>query len=190
MFVLQPSSCAVLSLSCCSRANLCHGRIGGSDVGEFRGVERQPPRRDAGALLASAFLLCVAIKWRAGSAPAFLPDPDGLWWESSSWEEQREELTEHLRQGGLHQDSVHRGFTLDDQNALLQWSNLQPSCWAPEQDAEDVPPVDCPGYYQVTILGKEVTASCGLSSQPELVWVLQGGRTCTFYETLLGNCIL
>lgn len=96
--------------------------------------------------------------------PAFLPDPDGLSWESSSWEKQREEVTEHLCQGGLHQDSIYQGYTLDDQNALLQWSNLQPTCWAPEQGAEAVPPADCPGYYQVTILGKEITpVACSVS---------------------------
>lgn len=96
--------------------------------------------------------------------PAFLPDPDGLSWESSSWEKQREEVTEHLCQGGLHQDSIYQGYTLDDQNTLLQWSNLQPTCWAPEQGAEAVPPADCPGYYQVTILGKEITpVACSVS---------------------------
>lgn len=94
----------------------------------------------------------------------FLPDSDGLLWESSSWEKQRGEVREHLCQGGLHQDSVYRSFTVEDKNALLQWSNLQPSCWTPEQGTEALPPADCPGYYQVTILGKEITPlACSVS---------------------------
>ncbi|XP_056910792.1 RPA-related protein RADX isoform X3 [Takifugu flavidus] len=85
--------------------------------------------------------------------PLQLEDSDLLSWESSSWEKQQEEVTEHLCQGGLHRDSFHRGFTLDDKDVLLQWSNLQPAHWAPEQSPDTVPPADCPGYYQVTILG-------------------------------------
>ncbi|KAK5918355.1 hypothetical protein CgunFtcFv8_003128 [Champsocephalus gunnari] len=32
-------------------------------------------------------------------------------------------------------------------------SNLQPTHWTPEQSADTSPPVVCPGFYQVTILG-------------------------------------
>lgn len=68
MFVLQRSSCVVLSggLSCCRRAELPEGQMGESDAGEPRDVERQNPRQNEGAPLASAFLLCVALNWAAG----------------------------------------------------------------------------------------------------------------------------
>ncbi|XP_071317465.1 RPA-related protein RADX isoform X2 [Trachinotus anak] len=80
-------------------------------------------------------------------------DSDVLSWESRSWLKQRQEVSEHLCQGGLYQDSISQRFTTDTKNVLLQWSNLQPTRWTPEQTAETVPPVVCPGYYQVTILG-------------------------------------
>lgn len=106
-----------------------------------------------------------------------LPDWDRLSWESSSWEKQQEEVTEHLCRGGLHQDSFHRGFTLDDKDVLLQWSNLQPAHWAPEQSTDTVPPADCPGYYQVTILGKETPAVAGSS--------LPYSKHCNYSATML-----
>ncbi|XP_050934819.1 RPA-related protein RADX isoform X2 [Lates calcarifer] len=80
-------------------------------------------------------------------------DSDALSWESSSWLKQRQEVSEHLCQGGLYQDSVSQRFTSDTKNVLLQWSNLQPMRWMPEQPADTLPPVVCPGYYQLTILG-------------------------------------
>uniref|UniRef100_A0A3P9MR44 RPA1 related single stranded DNA binding protein n=1 Tax=Oryzias latipes TaxID=8090 RepID=A0A3P9MR44_ORYLA len=76
-----------------------------------------------------------------------------LSWEGSSWSKQQQELSEHLSQGGLHQDSICRRFTFDEKNALLQWGNLQPSRWTCKQSSESVPPVLCSGYYQLTILG-------------------------------------
>uniref|UniRef100_A0A3Q0S576 RPA1 related single stranded DNA binding protein n=1 Tax=Amphilophus citrinellus TaxID=61819 RepID=A0A3Q0S576_AMPCI len=79
---------------------------------------------------------------------------NALSWESSSWPKQRQEVSEHLCKGGMWQDSISRRFTLDEKNVLLQWSNLQPTRWTPEQTADTLPPVLCPGYYQVTILGK------------------------------------
>uniref|UniRef100_A0A3B5LB65 Uncharacterized protein n=1 Tax=Xiphophorus couchianus TaxID=32473 RepID=A0A3B5LB65_9TELE len=39
-------------------------------------------------------------------------------WESSSWSKQREEISEHLHHGGLHQDSISRRFTFDEKSAL------------------------------------------------------------------------
>ncbi|XP_041808385.1 RPA-related protein RADX isoform X2 [Chelmon rostratus] len=78
---------------------------------------------------------------------------DVLSWESRSWLKQRQEVSEHLCQGGLYQDSVSRRFTFDEKDVLLQWSNLQPTRWAPEHTADTIPPVASPGYYQVTILG-------------------------------------
>nr|XP_057944263.1 RPA-related protein RADX [Doryrhamphus excisus] len=78
---------------------------------------------------------------------------DALSWESSGWSRQRQELSEHLHHGALHQDSISRRFTLDKKNALLGWSNVHPMRWTPEQSADAVPPAVCPGYYQVTILG-------------------------------------
>uniref|UniRef100_A0A096MIR0 RPA1 related single stranded DNA binding protein n=1 Tax=Poecilia formosa TaxID=48698 RepID=A0A096MIR0_POEFO len=75
-------------------------------------------------------------------------------WESSSWSKQREEITEHLRHGGLHQDSVSRRFTFDEKSALLRWSNLQPTRWTPQAAAAAAPPhTPSPGHYQLTILG-------------------------------------
>ncbi|KAG7223303.1 hypothetical protein INR49_015659 [Caranx melampygus] len=78
---------------------------------------------------------------------------DALCWESSSWQKQKQEVCEHLCQGGLYQDSISQRFTSDTKNVLLQWSNLQPTRWTPEHTTDTVPPVDCPGYFQVTILG-------------------------------------
>ncbi|XP_037605617.1 RPA-related protein RADX [Sebastes umbrosus] len=80
-------------------------------------------------------------------------DSDAISWESSSWPKQRQEVSEHLRQGGLHGDSVSQRFTFDEKNVLLQRSNLQPTRWTPDHSSDAIPPVVCPGYYQVTILG-------------------------------------
>ncbi|XP_032390416.1 RPA-related protein RADX [Etheostoma spectabile] len=80
-------------------------------------------------------------------------DSDVISWESSSWLKQQQEVSEHLCQGGLYLDSVSRRFTFDEKNVLLQQSNLQPTRWTPEQSSDTIPPVVCPGYYQVTILG-------------------------------------
>ncbi|XP_070838680.1 RPA-related protein RADX isoform X1 [Chaetodon trifascialis] len=80
-------------------------------------------------------------------------DSDVLSWESRSWLKQRQEVSEHLCQGGLYQDSVSRRFTFDEKDVLLQWGNLQPTRWAPEQTADTIPPVASQGYYQVTVLG-------------------------------------
>ncbi|XP_023153060.2 RPA-related protein RADX isoform X1 [Amphiprion ocellaris] len=80
-------------------------------------------------------------------------DSSVLCWESSSWPKQREDVSEHLCQGGVYQDSISRRFTFDEKNVLLRWSNLQPTRWTPEQTADSIPPALCPGYYQVTILG-------------------------------------
>ncbi|XP_054899999.1 RPA-related protein RADX isoform X2 [Poeciliopsis prolifica] len=74
-------------------------------------------------------------------------------WESSSWSKQREEISEHLHHGGLHQDSVSRRFTFDEKSALLRWSNLQPMRWTPQAAADAPPHRPCPGHYQLTILG-------------------------------------
>ncbi|XP_069002863.1 RPA-related protein RADX [Embiotoca jacksoni] len=74
-------------------------------------------------------------------------------WESSSWLTQRQEVSEHLCRGGLYQDSISRRFTFDEKSILLQWSNLQPTRWTSEHNANTIPPAPCPGYYQVTILG-------------------------------------
>ncbi|KAM6911007.1 RPA-related protein RADX [Lycodopsis pacificus] len=81
------------------------------------------------------------------------PDADVLSWESSSWPKQRQEVSEHLVRGGLYRDSVSRRFTFDEKNVLLRQSNLQPTRWTAEQNADVIAPVVCPGYYQVTILG-------------------------------------
>lgn len=82
-------------------------------------------------------------------------------WESSGWSKQREEISEHLHHGGLHQDSVSRRFTFDEKSALLRWSNLQPTRWTPQAAADAPPHTPCPGHYQLTILGKsKVPQSC------------------------------
>ncbi|XP_017291017.1 RPA-related protein RADX [Kryptolebias marmoratus] len=80
-------------------------------------------------------------------------EPAALSWQSSSWSEHRQELSDHLRHGGLRQDSVCRSFTSDERSALLRRLNLQPTRWAPEPAADPLPPVSCPGHYQLTILG-------------------------------------
>uniref|UniRef100_A0A665UC23 RPA1 related single stranded DNA binding protein n=1 Tax=Echeneis naucrates TaxID=173247 RepID=A0A665UC23_ECHNA len=80
-------------------------------------------------------------------------DSDVFSWESKSWSKQREEVSEHLCQGGLYTDSISQRFTFDAKNVLLQWSNLQPMRWMPGESTETIPPVVCAGYYQVTILG-------------------------------------
>ncbi|XP_063751308.1 RPA-related protein RADX isoform X2 [Eleginops maclovinus] len=80
-------------------------------------------------------------------------DSDVISWESSSWLKQKQEVSEHLCEGGLHQDSLSQRFTFDEKHVLLQRSNLQPTHWTPEQTADTPAPVVCPGYYQVTILG-------------------------------------
>ncbi|XP_070699792.1 RPA-related protein RADX [Pempheris klunzingeri] len=80
-------------------------------------------------------------------------DSDVLSWESSGWMKQRQEVSEHLCQGGLYQESLSRRFTFDERDVLLQRGNLQPVRWTPEQTTDTIPPAACPGYYQVTILG-------------------------------------
>ncbi|TKS83510.1 hypothetical protein D9C73_017623 [Collichthys lucidus] len=65
----------------------------------------------------------------------------------------RQEVSEHLCEGGLYQDSVSRRFTSDERDVLLQLVNLQPTRWSPTQSGDTVPPMVWPGHYQVTILG-------------------------------------
>lgn len=118
-----------------------------------------------GALLElQVFCLCVVC-----CTDLFVFLPDLLLWESSSWKKQQEELSEHMSQGGVYQDSIHRRFTLDEKEALLQWSNLQPTRWAPEQTNDIIPPADFPGYYIITILGKEKATVTFQTFQP-LLW--------------------
>uniref|UniRef100_A0A3Q1G6L7 Uncharacterized protein n=1 Tax=Acanthochromis polyacanthus TaxID=80966 RepID=A0A3Q1G6L7_9TELE len=95
-----------------------------------------------------------------------------LTWESSSWPKQQEDVSEHLCQGGLYQDSIYRRFTFDEKNVLLQWSNLQPTRWTAEQTADSIPPALCPGYYQVTILGKEILVTASELEDTHVVCVL------------------
>ncbi|XP_041865133.1 RPA-related protein RADX isoform X2 [Melanotaenia boesemani] len=80
-------------------------------------------------------------------------DSNALSWDSSSWSKQKQEVAEHLDQGGLHQDSISRRFTFDEKNDLLQWGNLQPTRWTSEPTADTIPSAICLGYYQLTILG-------------------------------------
>uniref|UniRef100_A0A3Q2ZU28 RPA1 related single stranded DNA binding protein, X-linked n=1 Tax=Kryptolebias marmoratus TaxID=37003 RepID=A0A3Q2ZU28_KRYMA len=107
---------------------------------------------------ASPSLLCVCVcvcvfGYTLSDAFVFPPEPAALSWQSSSWSEHRQELSDHLRHGGLRQDSVCRSFTSDERSALLRRLNLQPTRWAPEPAADPLPPVSCPGHYQLTILG-------------------------------------
>uniref|UniRef100_A0A671X250 RPA1 related single stranded DNA binding protein n=1 Tax=Sparus aurata TaxID=8175 RepID=A0A671X250_SPAAU len=74
--------------------------------------------------------------------------------QQTQQKEQLQEVKERLCQGLLYQDSVSRRFTFDEKDVLLQWGNLQPTRWAPEQTTDTIPPVVCQGYYRVTILGK------------------------------------
>lgn len=74
-------------------------------------------------------------------------------WEASNWMKQREDVSEYLRRGVLYEDSISRRFTFEEKNVLLQWSNLHPARWTSEHTTDPIPPVLCPGYYQITILG-------------------------------------
>ncbi|XP_072302543.1 RPA-related protein RADX isoform X2 [Eucyclogobius newberryi] len=74
-------------------------------------------------------------------------------WESSGWLTQKLDLSEHLHHGILHENSISQRFTFEEKNSLLQWSNLHPARWSSEHTTDSVPPVACPGYYRVTILG-------------------------------------
>ncbi|KAM3869273.1 RPA-related protein RADX [Diretmus argenteus] len=80
-------------------------------------------------------------------------DGDRLSWESGVWPKLRQEVSEHVRDGGLYPDSVAQRFTFDEKERLLQWSTLQPSQWAPEQSTDAVPAAFRPGYYRTTVLG-------------------------------------
>ncbi|XP_030602124.1 RPA-related protein RADX [Archocentrus centrarchus] len=118
-------------------------------------------------------------------------DSNALSWESSSWPKQRQEVSEHLCKGGVWQDSISRRFTLDEKNVLLQWSNLQPTRWTPEQTADTLPPVLCPGYYQVTILGinKQIAVDAAYipvvsSSEPQAVGLPQDSHGNTMLSCL------
>ncbi|XP_010893719.2 RPA-related protein RADX isoform X1 [Esox lucius] len=74
-------------------------------------------------------------------------------WESSSWQEQKKEVSEYLRPGGVYLESLSQRFRFDDKNILLQQSNLHAARWTPEETAHTLSPVACKGYYRITILG-------------------------------------
>uniref|UniRef100_A0A3Q0S9G7 RPA1 related single stranded DNA binding protein n=1 Tax=Amphilophus citrinellus TaxID=61819 RepID=A0A3Q0S9G7_AMPCI len=126
------------------------------------------------------FTLSTALTLRPKTFPCF-----------SSWPKQRQEVSEHLCKGGMWQDSISRRFTLDEKNVLLQWSNLQPTRWTPEQTADTLPPVLCPGYYQVTILGinKQIAVDAAYipvvsSSEPQAVGLPQDSHGNTMLSCL------
>ncbi|XP_047234349.1 RPA-related protein RADX isoform X3 [Girardinichthys multiradiatus] len=98
-------------------------------------------------------------------------DSLALSWKSSSWSKQREQISEHLHQGGLHPDSLSHRFTFDEKSALLQWSNLQPTRWTSQIAARDaLPRVPYPGHYQLTIL--EILATAQELEDTHVVCVL------------------
>ncbi|KAK7922676.1 hypothetical protein WMY93_009578 [Mugilogobius chulae] len=74
-------------------------------------------------------------------------------WESSRWTKQKLDVSEHLHQGILKEDSISRKFTFEEKDSLLQWSNLHPAQWTSEHSTNPSPPVTIPGYYLITILG-------------------------------------
>uniref|UniRef100_A0A8C6SZ14 RPA1 related single stranded DNA binding protein n=1 Tax=Neogobius melanostomus TaxID=47308 RepID=A0A8C6SZ14_9GOBI len=80
-------------------------------------------------------------------------EPGVASWESSSWLTQKPDVLEHIHCGVLYEDSIARRFTFEEKNALLQWSNLHPTRWPSEHTSDPLPPVACPGYYRITILG-------------------------------------
>lgn len=80
-------------------------------------------------------------------------EPGVASWESSSWSTQKQDVSEHIHRGVLYEDSIARRFTFEEKNTLLQWSNLQPARWTSEHTSDPIPPVACPGYYRITILG-------------------------------------
>nr|XP_020454733.1 uncharacterized protein CXorf57 homolog isoform X1 [Monopterus albus] len=126
-------------------------RAGHANTEEGREQEEKEEEEDSDSASEEAQNVEQILQLQNPSQVCF--QPDILSWESSSWPQQRLEVSEHLCQGGLYQDSLSRRFTFDEKNILLQWSNLQPVRWSPEQTADPLPPVVCPGFYQVTILG-------------------------------------
>ncbi|KAJ0061822.1 hypothetical protein NL108_012483, partial [Boleophthalmus pectinirostris] len=84
---------------------------------------------------------------------SFVTDSGVTSWESSDWLTQKLSISEHLHRGILYEDSISRRFTFEEKNSLLHWSNLHPARWTPEHSTDPIPPVACPGYYRITILG-------------------------------------
>ncbi|XP_030638882.1 RPA-related protein RADX [Chanos chanos] len=82
--------------------------------------------------------------------------PRGLW-ESDAWVLLKQNVTEHLRCGRLERESIPERFRFDNRDLLLQRVNLQPVRWNPEfichTEAESHIPVDCKGYFTLTVLG-------------------------------------
>ncbi|KAJ7995889.1 hypothetical protein DPEC_G00231390 [Dallia pectoralis] len=75
-------------------------------------------------------------------------------WESSSWHEQKKEVSDYLRPGGVYLESLSQRFTFDDKSLLLQRGNLHAACWTPDNASTDtLSPAACRGYYKITILG-------------------------------------
>ncbi|XP_029924384.1 RPA-related protein RADX [Myripristis murdjan] len=141
-------------LSCVTRAKMQTIRTAGRDASADRQEEEEEGKSESEELPAEE---CGLQQPNSNQgtfvAPQVNSDHDRLSWESNGWSRQRQEVSEHLCQGGLYQQSVSQRFTFEQKSALLQWSNLHPSQWTPEHCTDTIPPAVCPGYYQTTILG-------------------------------------
>ncbi|XP_034034633.1 RPA-related protein RADX isoform X2 [Thalassophryne amazonica] len=118
-------------------------------------------------------------------------ESDGLCWESHGWPQQQTQVSEHLSHGVLHQDSVCQMFTLDEKSVLLQWGNLHPAHWSPQQPTDNIPPANIPGYFQITILGinKQIAVDAAYlpvvySSEPGAVGLCQNPHGNTMLSCL------
>ncbi|XP_057677822.1 RPA-related protein RADX isoform X2 [Corythoichthys intestinalis] len=114
-----------------------------------------------------------------------------LYWESSAWAGQRQEVSAYWHHGALHEGSFTRNFDMDNQNALVRWCDLHPMRWTPEHSGDSLATAVCPGYYQVTILGinKEMAVDAAFlpivhSKEPRAVGLPQGRHDNTMLSCL------
>ncbi|XP_066516150.1 RPA-related protein RADX [Hoplias malabaricus] len=102
------------------------------------------------------------------SIPA-IPPPSASW-ESSVWPLLKENVTDHLSYGSLHPESIPEKFRFDDRDILLHRINLSPSRWSPDTPLnihmEKHTPVDCRGYFTLTLLGLNQQAAVDIHFIP------------------------
>ncbi|XP_072550365.1 RPA-related protein RADX [Salminus brasiliensis] len=78
-------------------------------------------------------------------------------WESSDWALLKHNVADHISSCSLDPQSVPERFHFDDRDVLLHKVNLSPSRWSPDLPLNTQPathtPVDCAGYFTLTVLG-------------------------------------
>ncbi|XP_007257559.3 RPA-related protein RADX [Astyanax mexicanus] len=78
-------------------------------------------------------------------------------WESSDWAILKHSVANRIRCCSLNPESVSEKFCFDDRDSLLQRINLSPSRWSPDlpinTQLNTLTPVDCAGYFTLTVLG-------------------------------------